>query len=474
MFIGAIERWLFLISNEMKIKITAILFLGLAFSSCSSDDGPPKSGGTPLGGGDTPNTVTYTDPELIKMTQKDALKYFWEYAEPNSKLARERYHTDNPGQDANVVTTGGSGFGLMTILVGIKNGDVPRSEAVSRLTTAMNFLQNANRFHGAWPHWMNGSDGSVIPFGTVDNGGDLVETAFLAQGLICVREYFKNSTNADEVALAAKADNLWKGVEWNWYTKGENVLYWHWSPNYEWQLNHKLQGFDETLITYVLAAASPTHSIEKSVYTQGWTRNGAIKNSGSLYGIPLVVNHNGANGTVGPMFWSHYSFLGLDPRGLSDDWVDYGSATTNHAKIMYQYCVTNPKGWSGYSTKNWGLTASYSPSGYQAHQPNNDLGVITPTAALSSMPYTPIESMAYLRYIYNEKKSVYVGAAGPFDAYKADGSWVTPRYLAIDQGTISPMIENHQNAFLWNLFMNAPDVKQGLLKLGFHSTQHGF
>ena len=457
----------------LSLTLTLVLSLLINCSESSEWDVNDSMVSTPQ------PTIQYTDTQLIEMVQKDALKYFWDYAESNSKLARERYHTDNPGQDAQVVSAGGSGFGLMTILVGVKNGYVTKAEAVSRLTTALNFLQNANRFHGAWPHWMNGANGQVIPFSPQDDGGDLVETAFLAQGLICVREYFKTSTDAAELALSQKADALFKGVEWSWYTKGENTLYWHWSPNYNFQMNMQLKGFDETLITYVMAAASPTFTIDKPVYTNGWARNGAIVNGGSLYGNPLVVAHNGAVGSIGPMFWSHYSFLGLDPRGLTDDYVNYGNATTSHAKIMYQYCVTNPKGWQGYNSKSWGLTASYSrnadgTTGYSAHQPNNDLGVITPTAALSNMPYTPTESMNVLRFLYNENYNKYVGVAGPYDAYSVHYNWVTPRYLAIDQGTIAPMIENHKSQFLWQLFMNAPDVKQGLIKLGFHSTQYGF
>lgn len=461
--------------------ITAAILL--LYSSCSNIDTardtdpnpnlPPPEEPTP------PPTNNYSDAELIAKVQQDVLKYFWDYAETNSKLARERYQTDNPSQDAHVVTTGGSGFGLMTILVGIKNGTIPRAEAVSRLTTALHFLENADRFHGAWSHWINGMNGKVIPFGDKDNGGDLVETAFLCQGLICVREFFKNSSDQKEIELSIKADTLWKGVEWSWYTQGQNVLYWHWSPDYNFDLNLQLRGFDETLITYVLAAASPEHSINKEVYQQGWARNGGIKSSGSQFGIPLIVNHNGAQGTVGPMFWSHYSFLGLDPRGLSDEYVNYGEATVNHAKIMYQYCVTNPKGWQGYSSKNWGLTASYSRSpdgtdGYAAHQPNADWGIISPTAALSDMPYTPQESMNVLRFIYNENEAKYVGVAGPYDAYSVHYNWVTPRYLAIDQGTISPMIENYKTNFLWDLFMNAPDIQEGLIKLGFHSDRYSF
>lgn len=460
----------------MKIQTVFFVLIFVIVLSCRGSDSPappPPSPNPPA----TPKT--YTDAEILEMVQKDALKYFWDFAESNSKLARERYHTDEPGADASTITTGGSGFGMMNLLVGIKNGFIPRAEAVSRLTVAFNFLQNVERFHGAWPHWIDGNTGKVKPFSTFDIGGDLVETAFLAQGLICVREYFKNSTDSGEQALSKKADELWQGIEWSWYTQGQNVLYWHWSPDYNFQMNHKLQGYDETLITYILAAASPNYSINKSVYTEGWLRNGAIKSFSSQYGIPVVVNHNGASGTVGPMFFSHYSFLGLDPRGLSDEYVNYEDVTVNHAKIQYQYAVANPKNWLGYSSKNWGLTASYSrnadgSTGYSAHQPLNDVGVISPTAAISSLRYTPTESMNYLRFLYNENYSRYIGVAGPYDAYSIPYNWVTPRYLAIDQGTMSPMIENYKSAFLWNLFMNAPDVKNGLLKLGFHSSRYGF
>ena len=303
----------------MKIQSVFYVLIFAIVLSCGRSDSPAPPPPTP----NSPTTPkTYIDAEILEMVQKDALKYFWDFAESNSKLARERYHTDEPGADTSTITIGGSGFGMMNLLIGIRNGYIPRVEAVSRLTAALNFLQNAERFHGVWPHWIDGNTGKAKPFSTFDNGGDLVETAFLAQGLICVREYFKNSTDAGELVLSKKADELWKGIEWNWYTQGQNVLYWHWSPDYNFQMNHKLQGYDETLVTYVLAAASPNYSINKSVYTEGWLRNGAIRSFSSQYGIPVVVNHNGASGTVGPMFFSHYSFLGLDPRGLSDEYVN--------------------------------------------------------------------------------------------------------------------------------------------------------
>jgi len=460
----------------MKRTAISIIFIFFVFfPACQSDKTVAQSTTQPT---PTPE-VTYTDTQLLDMAESESFKYFWDYAEVHSKLARERYHTDNPGNDAYLVTTGGSGFGLMNIIVGVSRGYVTRVEATDRLQIALNYLANANRFHGAWPHWMDGNTGNVVPFGTVDNGGDLVETSFLCQGLICVREYFKNG-NTQEQAIANQADVLWKGVDWDWYRDGRNVLLWHWSPDYNFQMNFELRGYNEALITYVLAAASPTHPILPIAYQQGWANNGGITSSATKYNIPVIVNHNGANGSVGPLFWAHYSYLGLDPRGLSDSYVtNYWNLVRNHALINLQHSILNPNNYAGYSAKCWGLTASYSrnsdgSTGYFAHDVNHDKGVISPTAAISSIPYTPLESINFLRYLYQEKKNLTIGICGPYDAFSIATNWSTPRYLAIDQGTIVPMIENYRTGLLWNLFMNAPEVKQGLINLGFHSTQYNF
>ena len=426
------------------------------------------------------STNRLTNEQLMNKVQQDALKYFWDFAEPNSMLARERYHEDDiyPENDKNVITTGGSGFGLMTILVGVERGFIPRKEAVKRLNVMADFLASADRHHGAWSHWMNGETGKTVSFGKKDNGGDLVETAFLVQGIITFREYFKNG-NPDEKLLAQKMDDLWKGVEWNWYTKGgEKVLYWHWSPTYGWEMNFPLEGYNECLITYILAAASPTHPIDAETYYKGWTRNGKYTSNKSKYGFPLIVKHNGAEEFGGPLFWSQYSYLGLDPTGLSDKTVkNYFDLNRNHVLIDYNYILNNPKKWKGYGKNYWGLTASYTrnsdgSTGYTAHSPDNDTGIISPTAALSSFPYTPKESMDFLRYIYTEKPE-FIGVAGPYDATSIHyDNWFTPRYLAIDQGTISPMIENYRTGLLWKLFMNATDIQQGLRKLSFKSEKY--
>src|SRR5690606_27808892 len=415
-----------------------------------------------------------SDDSLLTLVQKQTFQYFWEGAENISGLARERIHIDGdyPQNDQDVVTTGGSGFGIMTILVGIERGFITRSEGYNRLNRIVDYLGKADRFHGAWPHWLYGPTGKVKPFGEKDNGGDLVETAFMAQALLCVRQYF-NEGNIEEKSLAKKADELWKGIDWNFYRNGDqNVLYWHWSPNYEWTINFPIRGYDECLITYVLAASSPTHGVPADVYHEGWARNGAIKSSAEQYGYQLILAHNGHEGTVGPLFWSQYSYLALDPRGLKDQYADYWTLNRNHALINREYAIENPKNFKGYGANTWGLTASYSVDGYSAHSPKNDLGVIAPTAAISSIPYTPEYSMEVIRHLYNDLGDKLWGKYGFYDAFSETDNWFPKRYLAIDQGTIPVMIENYRSGLLWNLFMSAPEIQAGLLKLGFTSTQH--
>ncbi len=416
-----------------------------------------------------------SDEALLDTVESQTLKYFWDYAEPNSGMARERFHPDGnyPRNDADIVTTGGSGFGLMAIVAGIDRGFIPRKEAVARLDKIADFLGNTTRFHGAWPHWINGKTGETKAFGKKDDGGDIVETSFLAQGMIVVRQYLQNG-NDKEKAVAKKYDELWKGIEWNWYTNNKNGIYWHWSPDYKFEKNFKIEGYNECLITYVMAASSPDHAIKPEVYHQGWARGGDITTDAEAYGIPLILKHNTVGDKGGPLFWAHYSYLGLDPKGLKDKYANYWDLNVNHTTINYKYCVEDPKGFDEtYGPDSWGLSASYSRNkdnsiGYAAHSPDSDRGVISPTAAVSSIPYTPEKSMRAMRHFYTDLHDLVWGPAGFYDAFSLEGEdWVAPWYLAIDQGPQVVMIENYRSGLIWNLFMSAPEVKNGLDKLGF-------
>ncbi|PWL28978.1 glucoamylase family protein [Roseivirga spongicola] len=405
---------------------------------------------------------------LLNLVQYQTFQYFWEGAEPNSGMARERYHMDDiyPSHDKDIITSGGSGFGLMAIIVGIERGFITREQGVERFERITDFLENADTFHGVFPHWWDGKTGKAKAFSQKDDGGDLVESSFLAAGLLTVRQYLDKNVDR-EAKLADRMDAIWKNIEFDWHTRGENVLYWHWSPNYGWEMNFDVRGYNECLIMYVLAAASPDHSIDPAVYHEGWAMNGEIANDTVFYGLETELNHYETNDSpVGPLFWAHYSYLGLNPKGLKDQYADYWKLNQNHAMIHYKYAVDNPNEFEGYGPNLWGFTSSYSMRGYAGHRPDRDLGVISPTAALSSFPYTPEESMAMLKHLYTDLDTL-VGEFGPYDAFSLQEDWHLPRYLAIDQGPIPVMIENYRSGLIWELFMSAPEIKVGLDKLGF-------
>jgi hypothetical protein len=401
----------------------------------------------------TPKFPVIPDDQLLTLIQEQTFRYFYDFAHPVSGMTRER------NTSGDIVTSGGSGFGVMALIVGMERGFITRDEGLTRLIKILNFLETCDRYHGAWAHWLNGATGKTIPFTPNDNGADLVETSYMIEGLMTMRQYL-HPTTPGEQTLIVRIDALTDAVEYDFFTRGQNVLYWHWSPNLGWIMNMQISGYSEALITYIVAATSTTHTITASVYQQGYARNGGIKNGNSYYGYKLPLGE--AYG--GPLFFTHYSFLGLDPRNLQDQYANYWEQNVNQSLINWTYCFTNPKDFPGYSKACWGLTASDDPWGYDAHSPTNDPGVITPTAAVSSLAYTPEQSMDAIRFFYYTLGDRLWGNYGFYDA--AEGWWADS-YLAIDQGPIICMIENHRTHLLWDLFMSHPKVNTGLTKLGF-------
>jgi hypothetical protein len=408
---------------------------------------------------DTDKFPRITDDELLTLVQKQTFKYFYDMGHAVSGLALER------NTSGNTVTTGGSGFGIMALVTAVSRNFISRADGLARMQKMVSFLKTADRFHGAYPHWMDGTTGKVIPFSTKDNGGDLVETSYLMAGLLTARQYF-TGTDAGETTLRNDINAIYNAVEWSWYRKdNSNVLYWHWSPTYAWDMNVPIRGWNECLITYVLAGASTTYPIPKSVYDAGWAQNGTMKNGSTYYGVQLPLGI--ANG--GPLFFEHYSFLGINPKGLVDAYANYETQTKAHTLINYNYCKANPKAYTGYSENCWGLTASDVSGGYAASSPTNDLGVIAPTAALSSMPYTPTESMQALKFFYYKIGHKTWGTYGFYDAFSLQQQWFAWSSLAIVQGPIIVMIENYRTSLIWNLFMSCPEVKTGMKGFGFTS-----
>ncbi|NUM70404.1 MAG: T9SS type A sorting domain-containing protein [Ignavibacteriaceae bacterium] len=404
-------------------------------------------------------TKECSDEEFMDMVQRATFRYFYDYAHPVSKLARERLGSGE------TVTTGGTGFGIGAILVGIERGFISRDLGKDHIVKMFRFLKNtADKFHGAFSHWLNGTTGRVIPFSQYDDGGDLVETAFLVQGILTARQYF-DANDPVENEIRQLATQIWEGVEWTWYQRASFLsdLYWHWSPNFGWQMNMRIKGWNEAQIIYLLAMASPTYGVPKRCYTQGWAGNN-YTNGNTYYGYKLFVGQSYG----GPLFFAHYSFQGFDPRDKKDAYANYFLQNKHHTLINRAYCIANPYNHPGYNENCWGLTASDDHTGYGAHAPySNDNGTITPTAGISSMPYTPTESIELIKYLYRTYGSQVWGEYGFKDAFNVRNNWYASSYLAIDQGPIINGIENHRTGLLWNKFMSNPEVPAMLDSAGF-------
>jgi hypothetical protein len=405
-----------------------------------------------------------SDSALLDLVEHQTFRYFWDYAHPVSGLARERSNQSYDYGDE-VVTMGGSGFGIMAIIVATDRKWITRDSAVARMNKIVRFLWKADSYHGIFPHWMNGATGKTIPFSRKDDGADLVETAYLFQGLLCARQYF-NRDSPGEQAIRDRINWMWDQAEWNWHTRdGRDVLYWHWSPNNGWAMNFELRGYNEALITYVLSASSDRYAISPEVYHRCWAVSDHFINGKDYYGFKLPLGFDYG----GPLFFTHYSFLGLDPRGLKDEYANYWDQSLAHTQINYTYCVKNPLGFKGYGPDCWGLTACDTYNGYNAYSPTNDEGTIAPTAALSAFPYTPTYSMKALRHFYEDLGDKIWGQYGFVDAFNESKNWYAQSYLAIDEGPIVCMIENYRTGLLWKLFMSCPEVQKGLQRLGFQS-----
>lgn len=413
-----------------------------------------------------------SDDALLDIVQQQTLKYFTEFAHPISGMARERSNVIPAyGYDLDCVTTGGTGFGIMAMIVGVERGFLDKADALKRIHKIVDFLETADTFHGAFPHFLNGNTGKTIPFSPKDDGGDLVETSFLMMGLLAARQYFAKTDDA--APLCDKINKMWEAVEWNWYTQGENNLYWHWSPTHNFDMNLPIRGWNECLVTHILAASSPTHPVSPDIYEQSWVK-GQDFNNGTAYagifnnGVPESLIDLPLGPVLGgPLFFAHYSFMGLNPNLLKDEHADYAAQAKAHTMLNRAHCINNPHQHKGYGEHCWGLTASDDHTGYDAHSPTNDNGTITPTAALSSFPYTPLESMQALRHFYEDLGDKIWEEYGFVDAFNESHNWQAKSHLAIDQGPIVVMIENHRSGLLWDMFMSCPEVKQGLKNLKF-------
>jgi exo beta-1,2-glucooligosaccharide sophorohydrolase (non-reducing end) len=428
-------------------------------------------------------TRSMSDDELLTMLQEACFRSYYEAAHPDSGMIRE-----NLPRDDRIVATGATGFGIMALVVGIDRGFITREQGVARLDKVTKFLEKAPRYHGAWSHFMDGRTGQSLPvFDVVDGGGDLVESAFLMQGLLVARQYFNHQT-PQETELVKRITGLWETVGWDWYCKSQDsdALYWHWTPEWGWFINHRLTGLNETMIVYLLAIASPTHAVAPELYYTGWagqsdvsaiyrknwsgSSEGEKYTNGTIYnGIKLDVGV----GSGGPLFFTHYSYTGFDPHSLTDLYTNYFENNRNIALINRAYAIENPAKHKTYGPDAWGLTAADGPTGYNPSAPDvrSDQGTLAPTGALASYPYTPDASMAAFKHFYRDLGDRLWGIYGPIDAYNLDQDWWSPIHMGLNQAPITVMVENYRTGLVWKLFHANPEIQSMLKKLNATTAQ---
>lgn len=393
---------------------------------------------------------------VLEKQQKAAFTYFYDFAEENSGLAYEGY---NHGSKA--VTIGGSGFGIMSLIVGAERGWITREQAIERTVKAVRWLGKADRYKGIWSHW-HSPDGKAFPFGNQVEAGDAVETSFLITGLIAAQEYFNGGTELEK-EISDSVTSFINTIDWNHYTNGENHLYWIWhTPNNTYEL--PVKGWNEGLITYLLALGAPEgHRISKEAYTAGWQSNGGFcNNNRENYGYKLPLGQE--NG--GPLFFAHYSFVGLNPMRMKDNYAFYWQNNVAHAMINRHYCVYEAPSNYQYSANMWGLTAcnGIGSKGYSARCPGNDDGIIAPTAALASYPYVPFYATQVLMSM--DQIDALQGKYGIGDSYEPAIGQANNNHLAIDQGPIVVMIENYRSGLIWDLVMRSEYIQNCLKMAG--------
>ncbi len=408
----------------------------------------------------TAQTHALTDDELLTVVQRASFRYYWDGAEPNSGMALE----SQPGPD-HLVAMGASGFGVMALIVAVDRGFITREQGAERMLRIASFLDRADKFHGVWPHFLDGRTGKTVSlFGIYDDGADLVETSFMLQGLLAARQYF-NADNPREHEIRDSINRQWHGVDWDWFraTPQRDALYWHWSPNYGFHIANRLEGWNEVMITYMLAIASPTHPVPATLYRTGYEREGpgakgeyGIRHT--YLGIPLEQGY--LPGTPGPLFFTHYSYMGYDPRGFRDKYTNYFRNNRNESLMNQAYAVSNPGHFKGYGANSWGLTAVDGPNdSYHEYKPfNEDDGTIAPTGAVSAYAYTPDASLLAIKHWYNDLGENLWSIYGFRDAFNEQQNWVSSTNMGLNQAPQVVMIENGRTGLLWKSFMSSPEI----------------
>jgi hypothetical protein len=448
-----------------RLSLVVLVLLGGACHAPAPAPGPPPP----------------PDPRVawafLDTLEERTFRFFWERADPRTGLVPDRWPTPSFSSIAAV------GFGLTAYPIGVERGYVTRAEARRRVLTTLDFFLRAPQgpqaaggagHRGFFYHFLDMTTGRR--FGSVELS--TIDTTLLLGGVLFCQSYFDGDP-PEEQAVREKAEELFRRVDWRWAAVRPPLVSMGWRPESGF-LDHDWRGYNEAMLLYVLALASPTSAVDESAWSE-WTRTYTW---GTFQGQAHVA--------FGPLFGHQYSHVFLDFRGIRDAYmrgrgIDYFENSRRATYAQRGYAALNPLGWKEYGPEVWGLTAcdgpadvrltvgarprtfwTYSARGVSLEGIRDD-GTIAPTAAAASLPFAPEIVLPALLEMRRRHGGALFSTYGFIDAFNPSfpGGWVDTDYLGIDQGPMLAMIENHRTGLVWRTLRRNPHVVRGLRRAGF-------
>ncbi|WP_342629963.1 glucoamylase family protein [Nguyenibacter vanlangensis] len=419
--------------------------------------------------------------------------WFWDAADPQNGLIPDHY--PSPDRFASIAAVG---FGLTAYGIGAERGYVTRAQAVARTLATLRFFaaapQNATEdgaagYRGFYYHFLDPRRG--VRFARWSELSS-VDTTLLLGGVLFAQSYYDRDT-PPERAIRRLADRLYRRVDWAWMRRRAPLLAMGWTPSGRF-LRNDWDGYNEGMLIYLLALASPTHPVPAGTW-QAWTGTYA-RQWGRFQGQTLL--------NFAPLFGHQYSESWIDFRGIRDGWsrdhdLDYFENSRRATYAQRAYAQANPGGWRDYGPDIWGLTACNGPGiatrtvdgrsrsflAYSARGAGRDYvsddGTIAPTAAGGSIAFAPeialpaLEAMkarygtrVYDRYGFVDAFNPSFAGGAPHGASPGSASfWADTEQFGIDQGPILLMIENWRSGLVWTTMKKNPYIRAGLIRAGF-------
>jgi hypothetical protein len=394
-----------------------------------------------------PAAISSANSYFLLDIEKANFLFFWEQADPESGLVKDRCNVRHPDKNT-VASIAGTGFGLTAICIGQQNGWVSYRDANNRALTTLRFLARKMPTHrGFYHHWADLKTGQRV----WDSEVSSVDTALLLCGIITCLEHFRSPE------IVGLAYEIFNRVDWTWLSEDTTLLPHGWTPEsgflpYRWDL------YSEHMMLYLLGMGSDTHPLPAETWN-AWKRT--------------LFDYEGMRyiGSFAPLFIHQYSQAWFDFRGRHDKYTDYFQNSVTATEVHRRFCLELSKQFPDYSDDLWGISASDSQHGYVVWggPPEGGPidGTVVPSAAGGSLPFLPDATLRVLNNMKNRYGAKAWCRYGFVNAFNPLKNWYDTDVVAIDTGITMLMAENLRTGFVWKTFMRNPEVRRGIERAGF-------